>query len=87
MDLNFTAEELAFRDEVRAFIAKNLPARKQDEFARTTSVFPEPDVNRAWHKALFEKGWAAPGWPAEYGGPGWTPAQRCCGWTHPPAIC
>ncbi|MFT3800686.1 MAG: acyl-CoA dehydrogenase family protein [Burkholderiaceae bacterium] len=76
MDLGFSADELAFRDEVRAFIAEHLPPRRQDEFARTTSVFPEPDVNRAWHRALYDKGWAAPGWPREYGGPGWTPAQR-----------
>src|ERR1044071_4137826 len=73
MNLDFTPEELAFRDEVRAFIRDNYPAHLRGR------VFRE-DLSRddflAWHKILGKKGWAAPAWPKEYGGTGWTPTQR-----------
>jgi acyl-CoA dehydrogenase len=44
--------------------------------ALTPSVFSEPDIAGAWHRALYKKGWVAPAWPKEYGGCGWSPAQR-----------
>lgn len=73
MNLEFTTEELAFRDEVRAFIDANYPADLStdgihDEMAPADIV--------AWHKVLGEKGWSTPAWPKEYGGTGWTPTQR-----------
>ncbi|NQX96194.1 MAG: acyl-CoA dehydrogenase family protein, partial [Erythrobacter sp.] len=43
---------------------------------KTTSVFAPFDQCMAWHKILFEKGWAAPHWPVEYGGTGWSVEQR-----------
>ncbi len=74
MNLHFTAEELAFQAEARAFIAENYPAAlrgKQDE---------GDDLSRedylSWHRILAKKGWAAPAWPVEYGGTGWTATQR-----------
>ena len=76
MDLEFTAEEEAFRAEVRAFLREHLPPEDVHKQSRTTSVFAEPDVPRRWQKALNARGWVAPSWPREYGGPGWTPAQR-----------
>lgn len=73
MNLEFSPEEIAFRDEVRAFIDENYP----DE-ARNLSN--REDLTRdqflAWHKILGKKGWAAPAWPVEYGGTGWTSTQR-----------
>jgi alkylation response protein AidB-like acyl-CoA dehydrogenase len=73
MDLEYSKEELAFREEVRDFIAQKLPA---DIRAKVDSGFPltKNDATR-WQKILFEKGWAAPNWPVEYGGTGWTPTQ------------
>ncbi len=74
MDLNFTAEELAFRDEVRAFVADKLPGevrRKVLEHRRLR----RDDIEQ-WHRALFEKGWVAPGWPVELGGTGWNAIQQ-----------
>ena len=76
MDLTFSAEERAFEQEVRDFIARNLPAEMKHAQSLTPSVFSDPDIGIAWQKALHEKGWGAPGWPAEHGGPAWTPAQR-----------
>src|SRR5438270_2009235 len=76
MDLSFNAEERAFQDEVRGFIAKNLTEEMKRATALTPSVFSDPDIGTAWQRALHARGWGAPGWPVEHGGPDWTPAQR-----------
>lgn len=76
MDLNFTAEELKFRDEVRAFIKANFDTEMQAAMARTRTGYIAKHLHIRWQKALNEKGWLAPNWPVEYGGPGWTPTQR-----------
>ncbi|MFD2367219.1 acyl-CoA dehydrogenase family protein [Pseudoduganella sp. GCM10020061] len=74
MDLNYSADELAFRDEVRAFLEQHLPADLQHKVRAHLRLAREDYVR--WHKILAEKGWVAPGWPVEHGGPGWTPVQR-----------
>jgi alkylation response protein AidB-like acyl-CoA dehydrogenase len=74
MDLEFAPEDVAFRDEVRIFIAENYPKAlrgKQDEGDELSK-----EDFLAWHKILAAKGWIAPAWPVEYGGPGWTATQR-----------
>jgi len=74
MNLEFSPEEIAFRDEVRAFIAENYPVElrgKQDEGDELSK-----EDFLSWHKVLAKKGWVAPAWPVEYGGTGWTPTQR-----------
>ena len=71
MDLTFSDDELAFRDEFRSWLAENPPP-------------PDPgDVGDdarnawrgAWQRQLYEGGWAAPNWPNEYGGRGATLTQ------------
>ncbi len=73
MNLEFSPEEIAFRDEVRAFIETNYPKHLKGKVLRE-------DLSRedflAWHKILGKKGWSAPAWPKEYGGTGWTATQR-----------
>ena len=76
MDLTFSAEERAFEQEVRDFIAANLSAEMKRAQSLTPSVFSDPDIGIAWQKSLHKKGWGAPGWPVEHGGPDWTSAQR-----------
>ena len=74
MDVEFSAEDLAFRDEVRAFIAESYPEQlrgKQDEGEELSK-----EDFLAWHRVLHAKGWVAPAWPVEYGGTGWTPTQK-----------
>ncbi len=74
MDLNFTPEESAFRNEVRTFLERKLPGdvkRKVLEHRRLN----KDDIVR-WHRILFERGWIAPHWPVEYGGTGWNAVQR-----------
>ena len=73
MNLEFTPEEIAFRDEVRAFIEQNYPQHAKAGGLRDEM---EPEDMVAWHKILGQKGWSVPAWPVEYGGTGWTPTQR-----------
>ena len=74
MDLNYTSEDLAFRDTVRAFLDAKLPADLQHKVRKHLRMQREDYVR--WHKILAEQGWVAPGWPVEFGGPGWSPVQR-----------
>lgn len=71
-----TPEALAFRQEVREFLATSLPDDLRRAARRATSVFQDPAVSLAWQKVLHARGWAAPDWPAEHGGPGWDDVQR-----------
>lgn len=76
MDMEFSPEDIAFREEVRAFLHDNLPDRLRDGARRTPGVFVEPDIGMEWHRTLYRKGWVAPHWPKEDGGTGWTPTQK-----------
>jgi alkylation response protein AidB-like acyl-CoA dehydrogenase len=72
VDLSDTADEAAFRDDLRGWLAANLPA---DWGQRT----PEPgrwdeDFSRAWSKRLFDAGYAGLTWPAKFGGGGKPPS-------------
>ena len=74
MDLNYTDEDLAFRDTVRAFLDQNLPADLQQKVRKHLRLAKDDYVR--WHRTLAKQGWVAPGWPTEFGGPGWNPVQR-----------
>jgi len=75
MDLSFTPEERAFRDEVRAFISARLPSETREKVRRGGTELVKDDYV-AWQRILYERGWIAPNWPREYGGTGWSPVQR-----------
>lgn len=75
MNLQLNPEDLAFRDEVRAFLKANLSPEVIYR-SRTEVHPPNEDDRRWWNGVLNKKGWAAPSWPKQYGGPGWTPIQR-----------
>jgi alkylation response protein AidB-like acyl-CoA dehydrogenase len=74
MDLDFSPEDLAFREEVRAFIDQNYPAHLRGKQINEDSFQKEDYI--AWHKVLAKKGWIAPSWPSEFGGTDWTPTQK-----------
>ena len=76
MDMDFSTQDLAFREEVRAFLNDNLPERLRDGARRTPGVFVEPDIGMEWHRILYRQGWVAPHWPKADGGTGWTPTQK-----------
>jgi len=67
-------ELIAFRQEVRDFLAQNLTPKLVR--ASRESVHLDPAIIRGWQKILFDKGWAAPHWPKEYGGTGWDVLRR-----------
>lgn len=65
-----------FRAEVRAFLESHLPDDLRRAARRATSVFIDPAVSLPWQHILHARGWAAPDWPAEFGGPGWSEIER-----------
>ncbi|HSG88573.1 MAG TPA: acyl-CoA dehydrogenase family protein [Pseudomonadales bacterium] len=68
MQLRFTAEDLAFRDEVRAFI---------HGFRPPGELSPPPAALLArWRRALVERGWQVYKWPREFGGTGWDHTRK-----------
>lgn len=58
MDLNYTPEDLAFRQQVRSWLEANLPKKKLVTLAD----------KREWHTKLYEAGFIGMGWPKQYGG-------------------
>jgi len=74
MDLNFTAEELVFRRDIRAWVAANLPADISNKVHNALRLSRD-DMQR-WARILGRQGWLGWGWPAAFGGPGWNAVQR-----------
>ncbi|MCC6748261.1 MAG: acyl-CoA dehydrogenase family protein [Deltaproteobacteria bacterium] len=74
MDLSFTPEQIAFREEVRSWIATALPPH----LAALAAVDAQYGMKESmeWHKILYQKGWVAPHWPKEHGGPGLDATRR-----------
>ena len=76
MDLTWSARDLEFRDEVRAFLDEELTDDLRRAGRLMTSVYADHGASMAWQSILHERGWAAPEWPVEYGGCDWTLTQR-----------
>ena len=74
MDFSLSPREERFRDELRAWLAANLPEHRKvyppsdDEL----SLHPDKsfDACRVWHKRLYAGRWMGVQWPYEYGGRG-----------------
>jgi alkylation response protein AidB-like acyl-CoA dehydrogenase len=80
VDFEDSPQEAAFRAEVRAWFDANAP-RKTAATQRLSvleAMDDSPDaiaVARKWQRRLFDAGWAAITWPAEYGGRGAGPLE------------
>ncbi len=74
MDLNYSTEEETFRQQVRGWLDKNIPAKLREKVLRYEELGKE-DLLR-WHRVLAKQGWVAPSWPAEWGGTDWSVVQR-----------
>jgi alkylation response protein AidB-like acyl-CoA dehydrogenase len=74
MDMSFTPEQIAFREEVRSWIQSAMPPHIEAK-AAIDGNFSQEEVQE-WHKILHKKGWAAPNWPKEVGGPGLDVSRR-----------
>src|SRR5215468_3092967 len=76
MDLALTAEDRAFRDEVRQFLAENLTPDLKEAARKTAGLHGDFESGKRWHKILSRRGWSAATWPKEHGGPGFSAMQR-----------
>jgi alkylation response protein AidB-like acyl-CoA dehydrogenase len=74
MDLAYSPEESAFRDEVRHWLADHLPQDIRDKVHHYEHLSRDEYIR--WHKILAGRGWAVPHWPQEWGGTGWNITQR-----------
>lgn len=74
MDLRFTPQEIAFREEIRDFFRTKIPAEIRAKVSEGRVLKREDYV--VSQRILDQKGWAVSGWPVEYGGQPWTPVER-----------
>jgi pimeloyl-CoA dehydrogenase large subunit len=74
MDLRFTPEEIAFRDEVRTFFRTQIPQAIRDKVSAGRHLSKQDFVTA--QRILHTRGWAVPHWPLQWGGQDWTPVQR-----------
>lgn len=89
MDLDFSADERAFRNKVRGWLHDHLPAALRDKVQRYAHL--DRDDLLSWNRILADKGWIAPAWPEEWGGTGWNVVQRYifeeeCGYAGAPPL-
>jgi len=76
VDLGYTAEEEAFRHEVRSWLESNLPAAWRQDGKGGYRDEEDTDLQRDWQRKLHEGGWLKLGWPTEVGGRGATPVMQ-----------
>jgi alkylation response protein AidB-like acyl-CoA dehydrogenase len=76
VDLGFTPEEETFRQEVRAWLDRNLPAEWRHGGVGGYREDDDTEVQRDWQRRLHEGGWLKLGWPEEAGGRGATPVMQ-----------
>jgi alkylation response protein AidB-like acyl-CoA dehydrogenase len=74
MDLEFTAEERAFRAEVRAFLQERVPRATRDKVLAGRELAREDYLE--WQRRLHERGWGGVNWPLQFGGTGWNAVQQ-----------
>ena len=74
MDLNFTPEEQAFRQQIRGWVAENLPKDISHKVHHALRLSKD-DLQR-WARILGKQGWHGWAWPKEHGGPGWNAIQK-----------
>jgi alkylation response protein AidB-like acyl-CoA dehydrogenase len=74
MDIEFSAQEQAFRQEVQGFLREHLPDELSARITQGKRLSKEHQV--LWMQILDRQGWLAPGWPQEFGGTGWSAVQK-----------
>ncbi len=74
MNLTFTTDEFAFREQIRDFVKQELPQPVKAKMQAGDELSKEDYVD--WQNRLNSRGWLAPNWPEEYGGTGWSVVQK-----------
>jgi alkylation response protein AidB-like acyl-CoA dehydrogenase len=76
MDLSFTADEEAFRQEVRDWLDANLPGEWRHKGVGGFREEEETDIQRRWQRRLYDAGWLKLAWPKEAGGRAASPVMQ-----------
>jgi alkylation response protein AidB-like acyl-CoA dehydrogenase len=71
MDLAFSAEDNAFRDELRTWLTENAPKER-----RPRNSYEEREFDLGWQRKQYDAGWAGVAWPEQYGGRGLSLIQQ-----------
>ena len=74
MDLSYSDDEKAFRDDVRAFMDEKVTPDLKDK-VRGKGELSKADMEQ-WHATLNARGWLAPNWPKKFGGAEWNAVQK-----------
>jgi alkylation response protein AidB-like acyl-CoA dehydrogenase len=74
VDLRYSPSELAFRDELRAWLAEILPTLAPKPSPHDWAARRRYDTD--WQRRLFEAGYAGINWPVEFGGRGASPTEQ-----------
>jgi len=76
VDLGYSREEEAFREEVRSWLDAKLPREWRQDGKGGYRDEEDTDLQRRWQRTLYEGGWLKLGWPKEAGGRGATPVMQ-----------
>ena len=76
MNLDFSQDDVNFRNDVKDFINISYTQEMKDELIRSKNGSASKELHVKWQKSLYEKGWIAPNWPEEHGGAGFTTTQK-----------
>jgi pimeloyl-CoA dehydrogenase large subunit len=74
MELRYTPDEIAFRDDLRAFFRSAIPGPIRRKVSEGRALAREDYVTS--QRILHAKGLATPNWPVAWGGQDWSPVQR-----------
>jgi alkylation response protein AidB-like acyl-CoA dehydrogenase len=76
MDLSYTPQEEAFREEVREWLAANLPPEWAHGGVGGYREEGDEEIQREWQRRLYDGGWLTLAWPRERGGRGASPVMQ-----------
>ncbi|MFK7858180.1 MAG: acyl-CoA dehydrogenase family protein [Granulosicoccus sp.] len=74
MELNYSADDIDFRNEVRAFLDASLQEELTDKVELGLTL--SKAEHEQWHALLNARGWLAPNWPRQFGGAEWSAVRR-----------
>ena len=72
MDFNYSAEQEAYRTQVRNWLEANQPAPLTAAERERIDEDLLWERNKKWHRRMYDGGWIGLNWPKEYGGRGAT---------------